>query len=431
MVRSPARESSQSEQTRHAFASLIGLALSLGADRLAADDANETKSSERSGFSWTKIEPLLASRCAACHGPDKAEGGLRLDSREAALRGGDSGPAIVPGKPNESLLLMAVNAHARSPEDAAEGELSVATRGRLGTLDRGRSAWPSLAAGQTTEAQRLLVTQAIGDAWTDPRNPIVQLFGGQRLRLLVAQAGERRARRAARRNGTSMGEARPGPVRPRADWRRIACAASHGRPAHARTAIALRPDRPAADAASRSPTSRSPCKNAGRSRRVAALVDELLASPRYGEHFARLWLDVVRYSDSNGFDWDEFRPQAWRFRDYVVRSFNADKPFDQFIREQLAGDELLDGPPSTPAEQDCLIATGYLRLGPHDNAAALVQRAGSQPRRAAGRRDGNDGGRVSRSDAQLLPLPRPQVRSALAGGPLPLPRILRGDEVRR
>ena len=95
------------------------------------------------------------------------------------------------------------------------------------------------------------------------------------------------------------------------------------------------------------------------------------SSPRFGEHFARMWLDVVRYSDSNGFDWDEFRPQAWRYRDYVVRSLNADKPFDQFIREQLAGDELFDGPPTTPAEQDCLIATGYLRLGPHDNAAKL------------------------------------------------------------
>jgi len=97
--------------------------------------------------------------------------------------------------------------------------------------------------------------------------------------------------------------------------------------------------------------------------------DELLASPRYGEHWARMWLDVVRYSDSNGFDWDEFRPKAWRFRDYVIRSFNADKPFDQFIREQLAGDELFDGPPKNAAEQDSLIATTYLRLGPQDNSA--------------------------------------------------------------
>ena len=101
------------------------------------------------------------------------------------------------------------------------------------------------------------------------------------------------------------------------------------------------------------------------------LVDRLLASPRYGEHQARQWLDVIRYSDSNGFDWDEFRPRAWRFRDYVIRAFNADKPFDRFILEQLAGDELLEGPPRDVSEQDALIATGYLRLGPHDNAAGL------------------------------------------------------------
>ena len=104
---------------------------------------------------------------------------------------------------------------------------------------------------------------------------------------------------------------------------------------------------------------------------IERLVDLLLASPRFGEHFARMWLDAIRYSDSNGFDWDEFRPEAYRFRDYVIRSFNADKPFDQFIREQLAGDELLASAPQSPAEQDLLIATGFLRLGPHDNAAGL------------------------------------------------------------
>jgi len=109
----------------------------------------------------------------------------------------------------------------------------------------------------------------------------------------------------------------------------------------------------------------------GRDAAIDALVDDLLASPHYGEHLARIWLDVVRYADSNGFDWDEFRPQAWRYRDYVVRAFNADMPFDRFVREQLAGDELLDAPPRTVAEQDALLATGYLRLGPHDNAAKL------------------------------------------------------------
>ena len=80
-------------------------------------------------------------------------------------------------------------------------------------------------------------------------------------------------------------------------------------------------------------------------------------------------MDVIRYSDSNGFDWDEFRPKAWHFRDYLIRSFNHDKPFDQFIREQLAGDRLIDGAPRNEAEQDALVATGYLRMGPQDNSA--------------------------------------------------------------
>jgi hypothetical protein len=110
------------------------------------------------------------------------------------------------------------------------------------------------------------------------------------------------------------------------------------------------------------------------------LVDNLLADPALGEHLARYWLDVVRYSDSNGFDWDEFRPHAWRFRDYVVQTLNADLPFDQFIREQLAGDEMFDGPPRELCEQNQLIATGFLRMGPYDNAASLFN---EQERRRA------------------------------------------------
>jgi hypothetical protein len=100
------------------------------------------------------------------------------------------------------------------------------------------------------------------------------------------------------------------------------------------------------------------------------LVERLLESRAFGEHWARWWLDVVRYSDSNGYDWDEFRPQAWRYRDYVIRSLNADKPMDRFIREQLAGDEMIASFEMHNAEQqDCLIATGYLRVGPHDHSA--------------------------------------------------------------
>ncbi|MCU0716157.1 MAG: DUF1549 domain-containing protein, partial [Pirellula sp.] len=112
-------------------------------------------------------------------------------------------------------------------------------------------------------------------------------------------------------------------------------------------------------------------------------IDKWLNSPRYGEHWARMWLDVVRYSDSNGFDWDEFRPNAWKFRNYIVQAFNRDKPFDRFVLEQIAGDELAadapkpSGAPTTEADlvaqSEPLIASGYLRLGPYDNAAKLFQ----------------------------------------------------------
>ncbi len=103
------------------------------------------------------------------------------------------------------------------------------------------------------------------------------------------------------------------------------------------------------------------------------LVNRLLDSPRYGERQARLWLDVVRYADTNGYERDEFRPLAWQYRDYVIRSFHQDKPFDQFIVEQLAGDQLVNGVPKNSAEADMLIATGFLRLGQWDSTASIFQ----------------------------------------------------------
>ncbi len=110
------------------------------------------------------------------------------------------------------------------------------------------------------------------------------------------------------------------------------------------------------------------------------LVTRLLNSPHYGPRQARLWLDVVRYADTHGYERDEFRTLAWQYRDYVIRAFNQDKPFDQFIREQIAGDELLAAKhpeqprlPYTPDEADLLIATGYLRLGQWDSTATIFQ----------------------------------------------------------
>jgi hypothetical protein len=103
--------------------------------------------------------------------------------------------------------------------------------------------------------------------------------------------------------------------------------------------------------------------------RYEKLVDLLLASPHYGERWGRHWLDVARYAESNGYEYDEHRPDAWRYRDYVVRCFNANKPYDRFIREQIAGDELW------PDDADALIATGFALLGPDmTDAASQVQR---------------------------------------------------------
>ncbi len=232
-------------------------------------------------------------------------------------------------------------------------------------------------------------SERLGDAWTDPRNPIVRIFSGRRLDLWslqpvadpappstvtpVANPLDRFVVARLEANGHALSPE----ADPRTLIRRLTFDLT-GLPPTADEVAAFVTEWGAEESEGRKtgnrdgPSHRSgPAFTLQAPRAYERLVDRLLASPRYGEHQARLWLDVVRYADSNGFDWDEFRKLAWRFRDYTVRSFNADKPFDRFIREQLAGDELLAGPPLTPAEQDALIATGYLRLGPHDNAAPL------------------------------------------------------------
>ena len=150
-----------------------------------------------------------------------------------------------------------------------------------------------------------------------------------------------------------------------------------------------------------------------------ALVDRLLFSPHYGEQWGRHWLDLVRYAETNSYERDNPKPHAWRYRDYVIRSFNDDKPYDRFIREQLAGDEMPD------ADDDAIIATGYYRLGIWDDEPSDHERA--QLRRARRhRRDHRPS--VSGADRQLRPLPRPQDRSDSAEGLLPAAVVLRRSE---
>ncbi len=314
----------------------------------------------------TEVWPLLETACVRCHGPEKQKADLRLDSREAALKGGESGPAVVPGKPGESLLLQLVGHAEKDRKMPPKDKLQDSEVAALEHWIIGGAPWPAPSAPM---AAAVVAGEKLGDAWSDPRNPIVKIFAGQRLDLWSFKPI---ADPQPPSTKTSVW-----PQNPIDHFALAKLEAANLRPApeaDART-VARRlyfdltglPPTPEEIAAFMREY-QSP--NANHQALIEATADRLLASPRHGEHSARMWLDMVRYSDSNGYDWDEFRPQAWRFRDYVIRSLNADKPFDRFLREQLAGDELVAGAPRDSAEQDALLATAYLRLGPYDNSAS-------------------------------------------------------------
>jgi mono/diheme cytochrome c family protein len=348
----------------HAFLAIVMIDVAM-CGRATAGEPSDATADAKAHF-VQKVAPLFASRCLACHGADNAEAGLRLDSRQAALKGGDTGPSLVPGKPEKSLLLLAVKQTHAELKMPPKDKLAAHEIAALERWIRDGAPWPS--AATVTKTSTPTSGERTGDAWSDPRNPIVRIFGGKRLDLWSLQPVERPELPAVKHAGWVKNDLDRFVL---ADYERDEIplpAAADSRTLARRLSFDLTGLPPTHEQVADFAQS---VEREGIDRALEVLVDRLLASPRYGEHLARMWLDVVRYSDSNGFDWDEFRPQAWRFRDYVVRSFNADKPFDTFIVEQLAGDELCAGPPRTPAEQDRLIATGYLRLGPHDNAAGL------------------------------------------------------------
>ena len=296
---------------------------------LAADkSADEKPTTQQILFFETKIRPLLAEHCLECHGDKKQWGGLRLDSREAMLRGGESGPAIVPGKPDKSLLIRAVRQvddDLQMPKDdkltkqqIAElvrwVEISAPFPGEAGPAQRTRD--PNHWAFQTPAEPPLPAVANL--AW--PQSPVDHFI----LAGLEA-AGLSPATRADKR--TLL--------------RRVTFDLLGLPPTPEEINAFLADDSPDA---------------------LARVVDRLLASPRYGERWGRHWLDVARYADSNGFDENVAHGNAWRYRDYVVAALNRDKPFDQFVVEQLAGDLM---PFNGEMQQhERLIASGFLSIGP-------------------------------------------------------------------
>jgi hypothetical protein len=285
------------------------------------------------------IRPILEGRCLSCHGERLKLSKLDLRTREAALDGGAHGPALVPGQADKSRLYRLV-AGLETPAMPMRGDpltpAEVATVKRW--IDEG-AAWDAAAPARTTAAAASAVF-AIDDRPLTEEERAYWAFQPPQKAPLPAVSHQTLTHPIDR----FLEEARASRglvAAPRADKRTLI------RRAHL-DLLGLPPspadvDRFLADT---------------RPDAWERLVDSLLASPHYGERYGRHWLDVARYADSGGFEYDVHRPNAWRYRDYVIKSFNDDKPYDRFLVEQIAGDEM-DG-----KSHETLIATGFLRAGP-------------------------------------------------------------------
>ncbi|QDV35737.1 PSD1 and planctomycete cytochrome C domain-containing protein [Tautonia plasticadhaerens] len=273
-----------------------------------AADLRATEDSGPAAVEFARdVRPILERHCFGCHGPDRQRSGLRLDVKSEAFKEGAYGPAIVPGKASESPIVMFSSGEDEQMLMPPRGErLSEAEIGTLAAwIDQGAS-WPEGVDGVTQEdpidhwsfgpPTRPAPPASVDRSW--PRNAIDRF-------ILDRLEGE---------------GLRPSPPADRASWlRRVAFDLTGLPPTPERVADFVADPRPDAH---------------GR------VVDELLASPRYGERWAQHWLDVVRYADTHGFEVNTERPNAWPYRDYVIRAFNADTPYDRFVREQIVGDAL-------------------------------------------------------------------------------------------
>jgi hypothetical protein len=294
--------------------------------------------SEPSFFS-ARVAPILKKRCIECHNAIKLRGGLSLLSRADLLRGGEQGPALVPGKSGDSLLLKMVSgARPRMPRKG--GPLTAEQIADLRQWIDDGAAWPE---GVTLSGKE---GRPVVDAgWWSLRplkRPAVpfsaKAWGRNPIDAFVLAGLEARGLRPSAK----------------ADWATLIRRLTfdlHGLPPTPEEIKAYGEDKgPRAD---------------------ELLIERLLASPRYGERWGRHWLDIVHYGDTHGYDKDKRRDHAWPYRDYVIRAFNRDKPYPRFVREQLAGDVLY------PDDPDGVVATGFIAAGPWDFVGHVELREGT------------------------------------------------------
>ena len=339
-------------------------------------------------FFETRVRPILAGTCQKCHGAEKQKGGLRLDSRESALKGGESGAAVVPGKPTESPMIDAVNY--RGLEMPPNGKLNPGDIAALAEWVKIGTPWPAekphAAASRrseftiTEEDRRYWALQPVGNPpvpkvrrtdWV--ANPIDAFVLAGLERKGLAQIHPRARALFIRRLYYDLIGLPPTPEAI------DTFVADHSAPAYER------------------------------------MVDELLSRKEYGERWGRHWLDVTRFAQTNGYERDAEKPEAWRYRDYVIASLNDDKPYDRFVIEQLAGDELPD------ATKDSLIATGFYRLGIWDDEPDNQKAAAWDETDEIVRTTGSAFLGLTLGCAAL---PQSHVRSHLPGGLLPVCGLL-------
>jgi len=264
-----------------------------------------------------EVQPILAKKCFACHGPDEAESGLSFTSEAAAYAEADSGEhAIVPGDLKASQLIARITSEDESERMPPEGD--PLSPPQIETLSRWIAQGATWSKHWAFEPMRRIDPPTAADPlWNE--NPIDALLF----------------------DSLTAANLKPNPLADRATLIRRAYYDLIGLPPSARQVkdFVENPDPKA----------------------FARVVDQLLQSPHYGEHWARHWLDLVRYAETNSYERDGAKPNAWKYRDYVIKSLNDDKPYDQFVREQLAGDEL------DQVTTETLTATGYYRLGIWDD----------------------------------------------------------------
>ncbi|MEZ5041765.1 MAG: PSD1 and planctomycete cytochrome C domain-containing protein [Saprospiraceae bacterium] len=311
-----------------------------------------------------EVLPLIESKCQSCHGekPAAMEGAFDMRTREGLLKGGESGQAaLIPGRPKESPLYLAAS---RIDPDFAmppkEGDaLSAADLQILHDWIAGGAPWPDeqrqaalLAEADPSKLSRIRVPTVGGlsERWTNRRYKMDDLwaflplqpqeipveFAGQTNNPVDAFINKKLAEKDLKAAA---------PADKRTLLRRATFDLTGLPPTEAEIQAFLTDDSPDA---------------------FDQVIERLLASPHYGEQWGRHWLDIVRYADSGGFSNDYIRPNAWRYRDYVIRAFNEDKPYNQFVLEQLAGDEI------DPDNPEMLIATGFLRMGPWEHTGMSV-----------------------------------------------------------